>query len=94
MAAISDDVAARLLLEGVLLLRGEARHEHVALLMGLAEADQLLAHLAHFLAVNGRLVTQLLHQLPLRCDIGHGGGRWRVMLWRYSGGTLGSARMS
>ena len=60
------DKAAGFLLEGVLFLRREARDEHVALLMGLAEADQLLAHLADLLAVYGRLLAQLLDQLSLR----------------------------
>ena len=64
---VLDDKAAGFLLERILLLRGEARHEHVGLLVSLAKAYQFFADLADFLAVDGRLLAQLFDEFSLRC---------------------------
>lgn len=58
--ATLDNHTAGLLLEWVLLLRREARNEHVRGLMRLTEADELFAYLAHLLSFGGRFASQLL----------------------------------
>ena len=53
-------------IKSIYFLGREARDEYVALLVSFTEADQFLAYLAHFFAIDRCLVTQLFDQFSLR----------------------------